>query len=605
MLNKKEKMDKFPENNPDLEICSWINFIFGVSQWDRKPNINNLNLFGKYCYRQYINFDKILEKYKMKNYDEKKKIQNINNKKMRIINFGQCPEVIFNKKIPEEYLYLPKSIMQSKEYGDDLDINEEVSYTMIKLGNKEVVTFWISENNNFIYFLISNLDNSYNILIYGIGAQKEKDPKYTINLNEINLFKPKGKVKLNKNFTKLTSKNLVRDIKNNDIEKNSLIEKFNNNESNASGNNANISHVNIKNNDSKLKERKITFEAIYSKDKTDNKDNKEKEMFKEQYYYKISPKYILFDICQDDIIYLFVGRNMDNSIKIYEQIIKNKCKSELKYNIFTDSFVSCLCKKDKNTFFSGHKNGKLYEWNIVYTDNLNIKKPNNLSSLYTVELKRDIIAHKESMICTINYIEKHNIIITASKDGNLCIRKYIDFELLSLFPKQNDNSIITKVIYTDYDLLYLLISQKYKDSIYNSKISIYTLNGLLIESSKMNNYIDIESLKNGKIICNNLYSRNLKIFGFNENIGEIEDDDILMNINDKEIHNAKIVNFIYQKNNALFYLYLSNGILYKRYNEEYKLLSKGAHKLKKNENCSNKNNTDFSLNTNEINNNQI
>ena len=619
MLNKRENISDINNINLVLKLNSWIDLIFGVSQWDEKPNEKNLNLFGKYCYKQNINFDKILEKYKTKTYDEKTIIKKIVNKKSRIINFGQCPEVLFNKKIPDEEVYLHESTIQSPE-KDDLDINDSISYSMINLENKEVVTFWISENNNYIYFLISNKDNSQSILIYEIHAQKQKEPNFKINLNEIILFKPKGKVKsvkFKKDISKLTSKDVIKDIQNTNMKRNSFIEA-NDKERTISESMVYQSNMNKNKTSIKAIERKITYdtniinekEKEVEKSKTVKKQKQVQEEVKEQYYYKISPKYILFDICLDNILYIFVGRNMDNSIKIYEQILKNNDKSELKYNIFTDSFVSCLYKKDKNSFFSGHKNGKLYEWKIIYPDSLNkkskSKKNNNMSSINTIELERDIMAHKESMICSINYIKKHNIIITTSMDGNLCIRKYIDFELLSLFPKQKENSIITKVIYTEYDLLYLLISKK--DSLYNSKIKIYTLNGLLIESSKMNNFIDIEPLKNGKIICNNLYSRKLNIFGFNENMGDIEEEDILKNLGDNDIRKAKIINFIYEQKNNIFYLLLDNGKVYKMCNDEFKSLSKGAHKLKNYEitniikKDSNKNIN--RINTKEINNNK-
>ena len=127
-------------------------------------------------------------------------------------------------------------------------------------------------------------------------------------------------------------------------------------------------------------------------------------------------------------IYFFTGRSLDNSIRIYEINDDNKAKEikESKFNIRTDSFVSCLYKKDKNTFFSGHKNGKLYEWTIIYND----KKKS--SSIKNVEIIRDLIAHKESMICCISYSKKHNIILTSSNDGKLIIRNYYNFELLSM-----------------------------------------------------------------------------------------------------------------------------------------------------------------------------
>ena len=148
---------------------------------------------------------------------------------------------------------------------------------------------------------------------------------------------------------------------------------------------------------------------------------------------------------------------------------------------------------------------------------------------------------------------------------------------------QNDNSIITKVVFTDYDLLYLLISQKDKDTFNNSLIQIYTLNGLLIESSQKKNYVDIEPLKNGKIISNNLFSSKLYIFGFNENIWEIEIEDILKNINEKKdnatIKNCKIDNFIFQQKTTLFYLLLDNGILYRIFNSDFRLLIKGNYKF--------------------------
>ena len=74
-------------------------------------------------------------------------------------------------------------------------------------------------------------------------------------------------------------------------------------------------------------------------------------------------------------IYFFTGRTLDNLIRIYEINEEDKIKEtkESKFNIRTDSFVSCLYKKDQNIFFSGHKNGKLYEWKIIYNDDKNKK----------------------------------------------------------------------------------------------------------------------------------------------------------------------------------------------------------------------------------------
>ena len=94
------------------------------------------------------------------------------------------------------------------------------------------------------------------------------------------------------------------------------------------------------------------------------------------YHYRISPKNCLFDICLENKIYFFTSRTLDNSIRIYEINEEDKIKEtkESKFNIRTDSFVSCLYKKDQNIFFIGHKDGKLYEWKIIY----NVDKKKNL-----------------------------------------------------------------------------------------------------------------------------------------------------------------------------------------------------------------------------------
>ena len=576
--NKNEK-----NSNQEVNINLWIDLIFGVKQWDKKPNVDKLNLFNKYCYRQNINFETMLEKYKNKDYDEKQIIKKIDNKKSRIINFGQCPEVLFTKNIPKCVL---KKSMENSE-NDDLSIFNYISYELIEFKNKEIVTFWINENNNYIYFLIFNNDKNncnQSILVYDINSQEQKEPKFIINIKDIILFKPKGKVKslkVQKSSKKINKYNLKLgdDFSERKTLDSTRFESF-------SSVDKNIKKLIENERKSSLKDSFIDIQKLNEeKVKTEKKQKKESEKIEiiEQYYYKISPKYALFDIYLNNEIYIFVGRNMDNSIKIYEQTINQKNKSELKYNIFTDSFVSCLCKKDKNSFFSGHKNGKLYEWKIIYPDNTKTerkskhkKSSKNIFSINRCELERDIIAHKESMICTINYVEKHDIIITSSMDGNLYIRKYFDFELLTIIQVLKENSIITKVIYTDYDLLYLLISQKDKDSLNNSYINIYTLNGLLIESSQKKNFVDIEPLKNGKIICNNLYSNKLVIFGFNKNKGDLIEEDILKQ---NKYWNNKIVNFIFKQKDNLFYLLLDNGKLYKINNDDFRFQSKGVYNL--------------------------
>jgi len=554
--NLPEKLKNLIDN---LKIDLWINLIFGVNQWDKKPNQNKLNLFNKYSYKQNIDFHSILERYKKKNLKENIIINKILSKKSRIINFGQCPEVLFNRKHQDNILPLKTN----EEDGND--IIEVTNYNKIEIRNKKVITFWISENDNYIYFLVFNDNierNEQSILIFENNMMEQKNPKYILDIKEIMIFKSKKSLK---NKSIFTNSRATSEISSNIISNNS------------------------NNNDLRLKGKEdddFSFEII--ENPKNNTDKKKENKNDYQYYYKISPKYALFDICLDNFIYFFIGRNMDNSIKIYEQNTSCTTKYELKYNLFTDSFVSCIYLKDKYSFFSGHKNGKLYEWSIIYPSDNNqsnrrmskTKKNNNFTSIKKIELDRDIFAHKDSMICSILYIEKHNIIITTSYDGKLYIRKYLDFELLSIIKTKNESIIISRVVYTDYDLLYCLLNFKDKELQYGSGINIYSLNGLLLESSEINNIVvDIEPLKNGKIICNNLNSRKLFIFGFNQNKGQLIEENILQYFKNDNILNNKIISFIFQKKNNYFFILLDNGELLKTSNSTFSLLFKGAHKL--------------------------
>ena len=151
-----------------------------------------------------------------------------------------------------------------------------------------------------------------------------------------------------------------------------------------------------------------------------------------------------------------------------------------------DSFVSCVYKINEYNFFTGHKNGKIYEWKITYNSDKKKEK------IINIEITRDLIAHKDSMVCNIYYIDKHNVLITSSNDGKLFIRKYYDFELLSIIETKEN---INKFVYSDYDLLYLLTIPKASKG--KSRLHIYTLNGLLLESSNEDYIIDIEPMKNG------------------------------------------------------------------------------------------------------------
>ena len=488
LLDKKIYLSEFENPEKLVKINYWIDLIFGCEQWNKLIKKTELNLFPKYCYKQNIDFEKILKKYKEKGFNNKEIIRKIELKKLNIILFGQCPEILFKNK--SKFGYLNNSI--EDKLRDELALNYlfeiDINGFEKKINKNFIIsTFCLTENNEYeyIYYLVFeeyNDDITHYILIYKNNVTSKDKPDFIININEINLL--------------------------------------------------NIKISKIKN----------SYKTYY-------------------YNYQLDPKSCLFDIYIKNIIYFFVGRNPDNSIKIYEVGKEKDNKGKLKYVIPTDSFVSCLYKKDKNIFFSGHKNGKLFEWKITYNlsyEKINKKKIEIEDKILKIELIRDIIAHK-SMICCINYIKKHNILITSSYDGNIFIRKYYDFELLSAFETKQLKTFVKKIIYTDYDLLYLLICYKDKKYLLNSSISLYTLNGLLIESSSFNNFIDIEPLKNGKIICNINNQNSLQIFGLNQKNGTLNKYNYINEyIRKYMVRREGILNFTYSRKNNFLYVLLED-----------------------------------------------
>ena len=207
--------------------------------------------------------------------------------------------------------------------------------------------------------------------------------------------------------------------------------------------------------------------------------------------------------------------------------------------------------------------------------------------IINIEIIRDLIAHKDSMICNIYYVAKHNVLITSSNDGKLFIRKYYDFELLSII-ETNEN--INKLVYRDYDLLYILTTSKGdKRKLHNkSRIHIYTLNGLLLESSIEDYFIDIEVMKNGILFFNTINSNKLGIFGFKEKKGNVEEYDILSYIyNEKNKKkekekiidpNATITNFSLKIKLNVVYILIDNKLIRQKI-FDFNSLYKGVYKL--------------------------
>jgi hypothetical protein len=212
-------------------------------------------------------------------------------------------------------------------------------------------------------------------------------------------------------------------------------------------------------------------------------------------YMLLHPKYAMFDLCNGK--YFVTGRNYSNSIIIY-QSIRNRhkkthhhVKDYIYKEIHTGSFVSVLYQVDSASFFSGHRNGRVIEWEIKVNEHKKKKSNVQLHDTYgvVVNIKRDILCHNNVMISCIHYNKKHNVMVTCAEDGNIFIRKYYDFELMVVIGNLKGNEMYNDIYISNYDLLYATYSERKGHC--GSYLVCYSLNGIkagsLMDNSSSNN----------------------------------------------------------------------------------------------------------------------
>ena len=299
----------------------------------------------------------------------------------------------------------------------------------------------------------------------------------------------------------------------------------------------------------------ISSIKLYRKKNEIKVNSNDKNIF---YIYKLNPKYIMFEILNCQIF--IVGRNEDNTLKIY-----GDTKFKYPKSIQTDSFISSLLKIDEENFISGHLNGRILIWEIKkINQNINLK------------IKRDIFAHNDSMICSMNYIKNHNIIITSSEDGHLFIRKYYDFELLNVI-KLNKNEFVNDILFSNFDMFYFLNFNKIKMKF---SFDIYSINGLKAFEDSHYLYIDnFACISNGIIIFTLSNSNDIYYYSLFDNIIQkykFEEED--------EFCFFKINKCIYYEEERLIYILYDNGDLIRKVENKLNniLLTKIVRKINTN-----------------------
>ena len=178
-------------------------------------------------------------------------------------------------------------------------------------------------------------------------------------------------------------------------------------------------------------------------------------------------------------------------------------------NVTCEDFVTCIKGNsidNSNIFYTGLFNGKLSKWEI--NSNLEV---NELLHVYS---------HQES-ITIIELYNPQNIIITASEDKFIHIRKQYDFDLLTVINltycfanpiiSKNKNIFPSLIKISDLNLIYVLI---YDLDSKSNFIRGYNLNGLFFAQSDKNTFININN-KDYFLINSIAFSKNSNlIIGF-------------------------------------------------------------------------------------------
>jgi hypothetical protein len=191
-------------------------------------------------------------------------------------------------------------------------------------------------------------------------------------------------------------------------------------------------------------------------------------------------------------------RYLDNTFKLYKAA--KKITHEHIWAMYTGSFVNAICKVNDNAFITGHYNGMLSEWKLkVETTSTTTTNNSNADIKPKCVHIRSIIAH-ECAINVIEYYARLNVVITASDDNCIYIRKYYDFELLGYIRIPIEYKVIEINIST-LNMVYVLCYHiEHKCHV----VMGFTLNGIKFAQSDEGVYTNIQFTRNGNVIVGNI-----------------------------------------------------------------------------------------------------
>ena len=413
--------------------------------------------------------------------------------------------------------------------GEDKDINNNQIYNIFPHSSYE-------ENNN--YEEIKNeLDDDGKNAVDIINRIKDKLSLLSIGICPVKLFKTPFKKKITKSISyraekariyhkKGTESNFIKDIENfvksNVKEKSKIYLIDNNNATNLM-----------------IKTKKII--NLYKLFNNENKNNKNERELCDKKQLNIFPQSKMFCEITPDII--LTCRYLDRTIQLN---YSNKNSLRIQYdNIITSvEFFSHKEKKNNDNnielitkIIFGDKMGYLNLLEINYQ--INNKKQIELKK---AKIMKSIKAHN-SLIQGILYVNRLNIIISYSEQGQIMINNAFSFNVLNIIELGQD-IYIKEIKISDYDLLYINCISKENNEI--NYIKCYSLNGIkfteLISKNKIINFFLYETLM---VVYENNYIEVFNLYDIDgEPINKLEPNDKKdkkLNGELKESYNKKII----------------------------------------------------------------
>ena len=280
-----------------------------------------------------------------------------------------------------------------------------------------------------------------------------------------------------------------------------------------------------------------------------NYDNEEKQLLN-----KFSYKNLIFEI--NDCNIFFIGGYYDNSLNIY--FSKNNNDTYLSFVL--ESRVTCLRHlTSTNVFFTGHLNGKIIKWKYEILLNKYSSVEIKNSSLILIKKLSSIIGHN-SFVQSLEISEELNILISASNDGYIFIRKLFDFELLNVIKYNNAKMSLLDLCLDNQIILATYYNKKEVNIDKKIKVNTYSVNG--IKLGKVNRNITIPFI---------FKDSNDKLFIFiNKSLYEayitFKEWELVIDLNklvDKKDKESNIISFEYDNDMKLMFCLFDNGKLLK------------------------------------------